>query len=230
VPMDEVVALQIQEAEQQGNTVIVAAIDGRVALMAGLSDEPNDTAAACVWQLQEQGIQVFMVSGDQPAAAKAIAAKVGIPAANVHSEVLPWNKGDIVKEHQAAGLIVAFVGDGLNDAPALAQADVGVALGAGTEVAIDSADAVLVKNSLQDLITFLDLSGATIRRVYFNFAWAFGYNCIMLPIASGLLFPMGWQMQMPPVVAGGLMVCSSLSVLGSSLALKLYKPPVLKKN
>ena len=218
----------IRRLQQGGNTVIVAAFNRTVALIAGLSDSPKDTAAAAVKALHSRNIAVYMVSGDQPLAAKAIAQRVGIPQSHVHAEVLPWEKAEVVRSHQEdPKKIVCFVGDGLNDSPALTQANVGVALGAGTEVAIDAADAVLVKNSLEDLITFLDLSGATIRRVYFNFGWALVYNMISLPLASGLLFVL-WQQQLPPVVAGIMMVCSSLSVLGSSLALKLYKAPKLE--
>ena len=169
-----------------------------------------------------------MVSGDQPLAAKSIALQVGIPEDHVRSEVLPWEKCDVVKELQAqSGRVVCFVGDGLNDGPALTQADVGVAVGAGTEVAIDAADAVLIKNSLPDLITFFDLSGATIRRVYFNFIWASVYNACALPVAAGVFFPL-WQQQLPMVIAGAMMVLSSLSVILSSLALKLFRPAKLQ--
>ena len=218
----------IQLLQSHGNTVIAAAIDGEVRILVGLSDTPKDTAAAAVSALHRRGIEVYMVSGDQPLAAKSIALQVGIPEDHVRSEVLPWEKCDVVKELQAqSGRVVCFVGDGLNDGPALTQADVGVAVGAGTEVAIDAADAVLIKNSLPDLITFFDLSGATIRRVYFNFIWASVYNACALPVAAGVFFPL-WQQQLPMVIAGAMMVLSSLSVILSSLALKLFRPAKLQ--
>jgi Cu+-exporting ATPase len=219
----------IKEAQGKGCTVVAAAINGTVAVVTALSDQPKETAAACVKALFAKGREVFMVSGDHTLAALHIASLVGIPPENVHAEVLPWNKAEVVKSHQGEGKVVCFVGDGLNDSPALTQADVGVALGAGTEIAIEAADAVLMKNSLQDLVTFFDLSRTIIRRVYFNFVWAFMYNLVMLPLTSGLLFILT-QQQIPPVVAGIAMVSSSLTVLASSLALKLYTPPKLNRD
>ena len=164
-----------------------------------------------------------MVTGDNQSAARDVAARVGIRATDVYSQQLPQDKVRVVEDLQAEGYTVAFVGDGINDSAALAQSHLGIALGAGTEVALDAADVVIVNSHLADIVTFFDLSATTMRRIRANFVWAIGYNVAMLPIASGMLYPL-IKMQLPPVIAGMAMVCSSLSVLASSLALRCFTP------
>merc|ERR1712185_804882 len=171
-----------------------------------------------------------MVSGDNERAAHAFAAAAGIPAARVVAGVLPAGKLDVVRQLQerlstaAAGRTLAFVGDGVNDAPALAAADVGIAVGSGTDVAIETADVVLMKSTLHDVVVALHLSRVVMRRIRFNFVWAFGYNVVGIPLAAGVLYP-GLFIQFPPMFAGAAMALSSVSVVCSSLLLRLYRPP-----
>lgn len=215
----------IAASHDEGRTVILLAADGAVRICVALADEPKPESAHLIKELHQRGIRTVMVTGDNRFAAHRVARSIGItdPDRNVFAQQLPQDKAAVVKQLQDEGHVVAFVGDGVNDSPALTQANVGIALGAGTEVAIESADAVLVRNSLADIVTFFDLSAATVNRIYLNFVWAFLYNIVALPFASGVFFPaLHWQL--PPVVAGIAMVVSSLTVLTSSLLLKLFKP------
>ncbi|KPI89480.1 putative copper-transporting ATPase-like protein [Leptomonas seymouri] len=214
---------RMEESSRQGLTTVLGAIDGSTCVLVSLADEPKREAFGVVQHLQRAGIRVLMVTGDNALVASRVASEVGIRPGDVHAEALPFTKGEILRELQARGLRVMFVGDGINDSPALAQADVGVALGAGTEVAIEAADAVLVRNSLVDLLNLQSLSVVTVRRIYGNFFWAFGYNLLMLPVACGLLFPF-LHRQLPPVFAGAAMVLSSLCVLSSSLSIRCFRP------
>ena len=214
---------RMEAANSHGLTTVLAAIDGVACVVVSLADEPKREAFGVIQHLHKAGVRVLMVTGDNAGVAGRIAAEVGILPGDVHAEALPITKAEIVQELQESGLRVMFVGDGINDSPALAQADVGVALGAGTEVAIEAADAVLVRNSLVDLLNLQALSVVTVRRIYGNFAWAFGYNLLMLPLACGLLFPL-LHRQLPPVLAGAAMMLSSLSVLSSSLSIRCFRP------
>lgn len=215
----------VAQSHAEGRTVIMLAAGGAVRICVALADEPKPESALLIKQLSARGIRSVMVTGDNAFAARRVAKAIGIedPDANVFAQQLPQDKAAVVKRLQDEGLVVAFVGDGVNDSPALTQANVGIALGAGTEVAIESADAVLVRNSLADIITFFDLSAATVNRIYLNFAWAFVYNIVALPFASGVFFPL-FHWQLPPVVAGISMIVSSLTVLTSSLLLKCFTP------
>ena len=206
-----------------GQTLVLVVIGNSLRLIVGLSDQPKDESRAIVHELHRRKIKVMMVTGDNRSAANRIAQLIGIEPDCIFAEVLPEGKQKAVMSQQNAGHTVCFVGDGLNDSPALSQADVGVAIGGGTEVAIEAADAVLMHSCLVDLLTFFDLSAATVRRIYFNFWWALIYNVIALPFASGILYP-AIRQQVPPIVAGGAMICSSLSVLLSSLLLKCFRP------
>lgn len=207
----------------KGYTTVVGAVDGVACVIVALSDTPKPESYGIVQALHQKGIRTMMVTGDNHHVAGCIARAVGIAPENVHAEALPATKANIVMQLQSMGYRVAFVGDGINDSPALAQADVGVALGAGTSIAIESADAVLMRNSLVDLLNLYALSIMTVRHIYGNFTWALGYNLVMLPLASGFLYPL-LHVQLPPVVAGGAMVMSSLSVLASSLAIQCFRP------
>ncbi|KAG5469494.1 hypothetical protein LSCM1_02716 [Leishmania martiniquensis] len=211
----------VREESGHGLTTVVAAVDGVACAVVSLADQPKREARGVIQYLQKAGIRVLMVTGDNTGVAGRIAAEVGIHAEDVRAEALPITKANIVKQLQERGSRVMFVGDGINDSPALAQAYVGVALGAGTEVAIEAADAVLVRDSLVDLLNLQSLSKITVRRIYGNFVWAFGYNLLMLPAASGLLYPF-FHIQLHPVMAGAAMMLSSLSVLTSSLSIRCF--------
>ena len=166
--------------------------------------------------LQEQGRRVSIMSGDNKRTCAAIARQLGV--SDVHGQVLPGDKRAHVRRLQTQGLVVAMVGDGINDAPALAQADVGVAIGSGTDVAIEAADVVLVRNSLADVLLALDLSHVTMRRIYANFVWACLYNALGIPLAAVDLVTLG--VMVTPIWASGAMAASSVSVVLSSLWLK----------
>jgi Cu+-exporting ATPase len=165
-----------------------------------------------------------MLTGDNWRTARTIATLLGLPEGSVTAEVLPGDKADQVTRLQAAGRCVAMVGDGINDSPALAAADVGMAIATGTDIAMEAADYVLMRDSLEQVLVALDLSRRTFRQIKANFVWAMGYNVLMIPIAAGVLYPV-LHLQLPPWVAGGCMVFSSVSVVLSSLSLRWYTPP-----
>jgi hypothetical protein len=171
-------------------------------------------------------MKVFMITGDNRYAALSVARQIGIPDTHVVAEVLPAGKLDRIKTLQLLNEKVALVGDGLNDAPAIAQADVGIAIGAGTDIAMEAAQLVLMKSELTDLVVALDLSRATFSRIRMNFLWAFGYNILGIPIAAGVFYPFV-QIRLPPEIASLAMALSSVSVVVWSLLLKTYKPPTL---
>ncbi|KAG2763216.1 Copper-transporting ATPase [Phytophthora cactorum] len=213
-----------QRFQSQGSIVVFAVIDGELVSAIALRDAPRPEAKRVIEQLKCEGIQPWIVTGDQRGTAMSVATALGVPEGSVLAESLPHQKVDKVRLLQSLGLRVAFVGDGVNDAPALATADVGVALGAGTDVALDAADVVLVKDDLRDLLNARALSNATNRRIKHNFAWGFMYNLLMMPIACGALYaPLGiW---IPPALAGLSELLSSVPVILFSLLLNLWKPP-----
>jgi Cu+-exporting ATPase len=198
-------------------TVVAVTVDGRAAGLIALADQLKRTTPAAVAALRQQGLRIFMVTGDRKAAAKAIADALGLDG--FHAEVTPARKQELVREHQARGARVAFAGDGLNDAPALAAADVGIAMGTGTDVAMHSAGLVLVKGDLAALTRAVHLSRAVMSNVRQNLFWAFAYNVAGLPLAAGVLFPFtGWLLS--PMFAGAAMSLSSLSVVANALRLR----------
>lgn len=220
-PRDVNVVERLTAYQQEGKTAILISFDGAIAGLIAVADTVKPEAAYVVDCLLKEGIEVWMVSGDNSATALAIANEVGIT--KVFAEVLPADKVKKVKELQARGFAVAMVGDGINDSPALAQADIGIAIGAGTDIAMEAANVVLIKNDLRDVLVAIDISKATYRRIQLNFLWAFVYNAIGIPVAAGVLYPI-FRFALPPMAAGAAMALSSISVLLSSLALKFHKP------
>ncbi|PWU96246.1 putative copper-transporting ATPase-like protein [Trypanosoma cruzi] len=213
----------VRQQNNMGRTTVVGAVNGVARLLVALADEPKEEAAGVVRFLHRQGFRVLMVTGDNEGVAAHVASAVGIQNENLYAEALPTTKASIVRQLQSEGDCVIFVGDGINDSPALAQADVGIALGAGTQIAIEAADAVLINNSLVDILNLRALSIATVKRVYGNFFWAFGYNLCILPLASGMLYPF-FHFKLPPILAAAAMVFSSISVLLSSLSIRWFAP------
>ncbi|TFB71576.1 heavy metal translocating P-type ATPase [Cryobacterium glaciale] len=204
-----------------GRTAVLAAVDGRAAAVIALADAVRDTAAAAVAALHESGIEVVMLTGDNEATAKRIAGQLGIET--IIAEVMPGDKSDKIAELQKAGKKVAMVGDGVNDAPALAQADLGIAIGAGTDVAIDTADVVLMRSDPLDVPVALRIGKGTVRKERQNLGWAVGYNVIALPIAAGIFVPLG--LRLSPEIAAISMAGSSLIVAVNALMLKRLRLP-----
>jgi len=215
----------IKSMQLQGKTVVCGAISGSLVAIFGIRDPLREDSAATLHYLKEQGFEVYMLTGDNANTAATIGAQLGLTQEEIFAEVLPGDKSQKIKELQACGKAVAMVGDGINDAPALTQADLGIAIGAGTEIAIEAADIVLVKSQLADVVTAINLAKTIHRRILMNFCWAFGYNCFGVPIAAGVFLPI-FHAELSPMVAGVAMALSSTSVVLSSLMLKLYRPPL----
>jgi Cu2+-exporting ATPase len=207
----------------EGRTVVVVAIDGRASAVIGISDAPRPTAKAAVEALQRQGLEVVMLTGDNRATAERIGRELGIR--DVMADVLPADKADKIAELQRAAKKVAMVGDGVNDAPALAQADVGIAIGAGTDVAIETADIVLMRSDPLDVATAITIGRATLRKMRQNLGWAIGYNAIAIPIAAGVFEP-AFGLVLRPEIAALSMSGSSLLVAVNALLLKGLKLPI----
>lgn len=211
-------------AESAGITTIHVAIDGKFTGSIGLADTLKPSARACIAALNGMGISTSLVTGDQAATAHHVASLVGIPAENVFAGVLPSGKQAIIEDFQKQGTIVAMVGDGINDSPALATANVGISLASGTDVAMEAADIVLMKpNQLMDIPASLHLSRTIFRRIKYNLLLSCVYNAVGLPIAMGFLLP--WGITLPPLAAGAAMACSSVTVVVSSLLLKFWRRP-----
>ena len=211
---------QANHFAEQGKTPLYIGYNDAVQGLIVVADTVKESSARAIQTLHEMGIQVAMMTGDHERTAQAIAAEVGID--RVFSEVLPQDKANYVSKLQEEGYIVAMVGDGINDAPALAQAQVGIAIGTGTDVAIESADAVLMKSDLMDVPAMLKLSRATIRNIKENLFWAFAYNVIGIPFAMGVLHLFGGPL-LNPMIAGAAMSFSSVSVVLNALRLKRWK-------
>jgi len=211
---------QAGSLEGGGQTVIYAAVDGQIAGLIAIADAVRPGAKAAVDALHKEGVEVAMLTGDNKGTAERVAKELDIDT--VFAEVLPQQKQDKVKELQQHGKFVAMVGDGINDAPALAQADVGIAIGAGTDVAVETADVVLMKSDPLDVLKVITISRATLRKMKQNLAWAVGYNMVAIPIAAGILYPF-WQVTLRPEIAAIAMSGSSIIVAVNALMLKHLK-------
>ncbi len=209
--------------EREAKTVVLVAARGKAVGAIAIADEVRPTSARAVEELRRMGIEVVMITGDNRATAEAIAATLGIK--RVLAQVLPQDKAAEVRRLQSEGKVVAFVGDGINDAPALAQSDVGIAIGGGTDVAIESGDIVLMKDDPMDAVAAVQLSRKVMRRIKENLFWAFAYNTALVPLAAGALYPM-FGLSFRPELAGLAMAMSSVTVVSLSLMLKRYTPPV----
>jgi P-type Cu+ transporter len=212
-----------QEMESRGCSCIYVAINDSLVSIISVMDPIKPESRGVIAALQTMGISCVLLTGDNQRTALAVGHQLGVT--NIHAEVLPGDKAAVVSELQSSQQrAVAMVGDGVNDSPALAKADIGIAIGSGADIAVEAADIVLVKSDLEDVIMALDICRTTFRRIKWNYVWALGYNITMVPIAAGCLYPF-MRFQLPPWVAGGCMALSSVSVVGSSLLLRLYKRP-----
>ena len=207
--------------ENQGKTVMILSFTGRILGLIAVADTLKEYSKEAIAMLHQMGKKVAMITGDNAKVGQAIAKQVGID--KVLAEVLPQEKSAEIKKLQSEGNIVAMVGDGINDAPALAQADLGIALGSGTDVAMETGEIVLIKDDLRDVILAIDLSEYTLRKIKQNLFWAFFYNVVGIPIAAGVLYPFtGWLLN--PTIAAIAMAFSSVSVVSNSLLMKRYRP------
>lgn len=211
---------QIEKLEKEGKTLMMLGVDGKLLGLIAVADTIKESAKEGVGVLQKKGIEVVMITGDNRRTADAIASKLGIK--RVLSEVLPDQKEVEVKKIQAEGKVVAMVGDGINDAPALASADIGIAMGTGTDVAIEAAGITLINKDLHSVASSIELSKKTMRTIKMNLFWAFGYNILLIPVAMGVLYPF-FGILLSPIFASVAMATSSISVVTNSLLLKRVK-------
>jgi Cu+-exporting ATPase len=208
---------QAERLRREGKTAMFVAIDNALAGLVAVADPIKETTPAAIASLHEAGIRIVMLTGDNETTARAVAAQLGID--DVVADVLPDQKAQIVKRLQSEGKFVAMAGDGINDAPALAQAQVGIAMGTGTDIAMESAGITLVKGDLRGIVRARHLSEATMRNMYENLIWAFVYNILGVPIAAGVLYP-AFGMLLSPMIAAAAMSFSSVSVIGNALRLR----------
>ena len=213
-------AARAKALAEAGKTPLYAAIDDKIAAVIAVADAVKETTPAAIAALHKLGLKVAMVTGDDRRTAEAVARGLGID--EVWAEVLPTDKAEVVKRLQGRGAKVAFVGEGINDAPALALADVGIAIGTGTDIAIESADVVLMSGDVMGVPRAIALSQAVISNIRQNLAWAFGYNALLIPVAAGVLYP-AFGILLSPVFAGLAMALSSVSVVSNALRLKRFK-------
>ncbi len=226
---------QLERLQNEAKTVVFVAEENKVLGLIAMADTLKEYAKEAFSMLKKMRLETWMLTGDNEKTAKAIAKQVGIE--KVFAKVLPQDKAEKVKELQKQGKFVAMVGDGINDAPALAQANIGIAVGSGTDVAIETGHVILIKDDLRDVVTAIDLSRKTIRKVQSNLFWAFIYNIIAIPVAAGLLYLLvdlgilskDWAFGLRPEIAGFAMAFSSVSVVGNSLILKRYREPIGRK-
>lgn len=222
VPYPNEVETKVLQLENEAKTVSLIAVDGKLCGMVAIADVLKESAKNVVDELKNMGLKTVMITGDNWRTAKVIAREIGVE--NVLAEVLPQDKAEQVKKLQEAKEVVAFVGDGINDAPALAQADIGIAIGGGTDVAIESGQIILMRDELTDVVSAVRLSKKVMSRIRQNLFWAFAYNSALIPVAAGALYP-SFGIILKPELAGLAMAMSSVTVVTFSLMLKRYKPP-----
>ncbi|MGB5162576.1 MAG: heavy metal translocating P-type ATPase [Thermoanaerobaculia bacterium] len=216
-----------RQLADQAKTPLYAAVDGELAAVLAVADSLKEGSVEAVKALQDSGIQIAMVTGDNTRTAKAVARQAGID--RVLAEVLPGQKAEEVKRLQIDASRVAFVGDGINDAPALAQADVGIAIGTGTDIAIEAGDVILISGDLRGIVNALALAKRTFRTIFGNFFWAYGYNVALIPLAAGVLYP--WMgVLLSPMLAAAAMSMSSIFVVTNSLRLRRFEPPLIAQS
>jgi P-type Cu+ transporter len=224
IPVTETIDSRLKDLEIEGKTAVLVAIDDKLAGIIGIADTIKENAKETIDSLKSMGIEVVMLTGDNERTAKAVASKLGI--SRVIAQVLPQQKEEVISKLKAEGKVVAMVGDGINDAPALATADLGIAIGSGTDVAKETGGIILIKDDIKDVVTALDLGRKTVSKIKQNLFWAFAYNTGLIPIAGGVLVPFlgvgifGWL----PMLAGVAMAMSSVTVVGNSILLGRYKP------
>lgn len=229
---------EVEKLQNEAKTVVYAAAGRSIIAIIALADTLKPHAREAIEELKKMGKEIIMITGDNPKTAAAIGHEIGID--RVLAQILPQQKAEVVKNLQKEGKTVAMVGDGINDSPALAQADVGIAVGSGTDVAVQTGQVILVKDDLRDVVTAIQLSGKTIKKVWQNLFWAFIYNVLAIPIAAGALYPnysfihplfgyvpSGFTLR--PEIAGFAMAFSSVSVVANSLLLRRYTPPIEKQ-
>jgi Cu+-exporting ATPase len=210
----------VRSFSELGKTPVVASYDGKAMAVLGIADVIKDSSARAIERLKRSGVETYMMTGDNERTARTIATQVGVD--NVIAEVMPQHKAGKVGQLKERGFTVAMVGDGINDSPALAAADVGIAIGSGTDIAIEAADVVLMKDDLNDVVNSINLSKATIRNIKQNLFWAFFYNTIGIPVAAGLFY-VAFGLRLNPMIAGAAMAFSSVSVVTNALRLKKIK-------
>ncbi len=213
----------MQKLENEGKTPILVAYDKKLIGSIAVADTLKQFSSEAIQELKKMKKRVMMITGDNERTAAAIAKQIGLEMSDVMANVLPGEKSEAVKKIQEQGHKVATVGDGINDAPMLAQADVGIAIGSGTDIAMETGEIVLIKNDLRDVVTAIDLSAYTIRKIKQNLFFAFAYNTAGIPIAAGILYPF-FGFLLSPIIAGAAMAFSSVSVVGNSLLMRRYKP------
>ncbi len=214
---------KLKNLENKGKTAIIVALNQKIVGLLGLADTLKEFSKEAVEKLKKMKKEVWLITGDNERTARTIARQLGIDDDKIVAQVLPPHKAKKVKELQQRGRVVAMVGDGINDAPALAQADVGIAIGSGTDVAMETGNIVLIKDDLRDVVTSIDLSSYTVKKIKQNLFWAFFYNTIGIPIAAGILYPF-FGFLLDPVIAAAAMAFSSISVVLNSLSMKIYRP------
>ncbi|MBI2126769.1 MAG: heavy metal translocating P-type ATPase, partial [Thaumarchaeota archaeon] len=214
---------KMQVLENEGKTAMLVAVNERLAGIVAVADTLKEGSFGAVKKLQSMGIEVYMLTGDNKRTAQAIAKKLGMN--NVLAEVLPQDKAKVIKELKKEGKLVAMVGDGINDAPALAEADVGIAIGSGTDIAKETGGIVLIKNELRDVVTAIELSRKTVSKIKQNLFWAFFYNIALIPVAAGILYPFTGLL-LNPIFAAVAMASSSITVTVNSMLLNTYKPRI----
>ncbi len=220
VALDEETEILASKAAEEGKTPMYVIADGKLEGIISVADTIKETSVAAVDHLKELGIQVYMLTGDNKRTAEYIGRQAHID--NVIAEVLPEDKANVVSRLQSEGKTVMMVGDGINDAPALVQADVGTAIGSGSDIALESGDIVLMKSDLEDVYRAIKLSRMTIRNIKQNLFWAFFYNSLGIPVAAGLLYLLGGPL-LSPMIGGFAMSLSSVCVVGNALRLRRMK-------